>query len=471
MAGVDIDWLRWFVFGVVGLPLLVWLVASRNNALRVIAVLAVVIFVQDTFVWRRYIVAIGVGPALILCYTAVMGLYLQQGRFPRLGAAGALWALFLAAALVGVIVGSVGTGLLFFNINLFQEFYLEGLLFFVFGVMALRDDSDVVRFFFWFALVIGFGVTLLHLFELLTGWRPATVQLAYQQGLAGEGKIVNPGGVFPNPNTLGSYYVMTIPVVLLQLLRGGYRGWRRAALGIALLFMTMSLGLTTARGGMLFTALVSGYGLVLVGFSIGRVVGAGALLAMLLVAAWFAAGVLVPEVRERITLQLEEEGLKTGRFDTWMTFATIAVENPLGLGLESTTIRAVSKLHGTTLGSAHNTFIDRAVKTGVFGLIAFCALIGHIVLRNLRAIQRSRHDPTRHRALIYLLLPLIGFMAAGIVEPIYDNGSKINQMFWCLCGLSYAASTRALFAAAAPSAAPERRWRPLYGAASSASST
>jgi O-antigen ligase len=416
MAGVDIDWLRWFVFAVLGLPLLVWLVATRNGPLRVIAVLAVVIFVQDTFVWRRYIVAVGVGPALILCYVAVMGLYLQQGRFARLGVAGALWGMFLAAALIGVIVGSVGTGLLFFNINLFQEFYLEGLLFFVLGMMALRDDDEVLRFFFWYALVIGFGVTVLHMFELLTGWRPATVQLAYSQGLAGEGKIVNPGGVFPNPNTLGSYYVMTIPVVLLQVLRGGFGGWRRAALGVALVLMTMSLGLTTARGGMLFTTLVCGYGLVLAGFSVGRVVGAGAALAALVAAAWLSAGVLVPEVRERITLQLEEEGLKTGRFDTWMTFATIAVENPLGLGLEATTIKAVSKLHGTTLGSAHNTFIDRAVKTGVFGLFAFLALIGHVVMRNLRALQRSRHDPTKHRALVYLLLPIVGFMAAGMVS-------------------------------------------------------
>lgn len=467
MAGVDIDWLRWFVLGVVGVPLLVWLVAGRDRVLRVIVVLAVVIFIQDTFVWRRYIVAIGVGPALILCYVAVMGLYLQQGRFPKLGAAGALWVLFLAAAVIGVIVGSIGTGLIYFNINLFQEFYLEGLLFFVLGVMALRDDEDVLRFFFWYALVIGFGVTVLHLFELLTGWRPATVELAYAQGLAGEGKIVNPGGVFPNPNTLGSYYVMTIPVVLLQVLRGGFGGWKRAALGIALVLMTMSLGLTTARGGMVFTSLVCGYGLVLAGFSIGRVLGAGTVLAALLTAAWFSAGILVPEIRERITAQLEEEGLKTGRFDTWMTFATIAVENPLGLGLEATTIKAVSKLHGTTLGSAHNTFIDRAVKTGVFGLIAFVSLVGHILLRNLRALARSRGDPTRRRALVYLLLPLVGFCAAGIVEPIYDNGSKINQMFWCLCGLSYAASTRAL----ASSAATERGWKPLYGAAPSPFST
>jgi hypothetical protein len=61
-------------------------------------------------------------------------------------------------------------------------------------------------------------------------------------------------------------------------------------------------------------------------------------------------------------------------------------------------------------------------------------------------------------------------MAAGMVEPIYDNGSKINQMFWCLCGLSYAASARALFSApAAAPAAGTRGWKPVYGAASASS--
>ena len=248
MQGVEINWARWALFALVGTPLLLWLVVTRDTALRALAVLAIVIFIQDTFVFRRYIIAFGIGPSLITSYVAVVGLYFQRGRFPRMGAAGGLWVLFLLAVAAAVIAGSVGTGLLFLNLNLYQEYYLEGLLFFVFGMMALSEDREIPRFFFWFSILITLGVTMVHFFEIATGWRPATLEA--QVAVSGfTGMLETPGAVFPNPNTLGSFYVMTMPLVLIQRLRGGSTGWQRAALTLAFGAMSMSLLLTSARGG------------------------------------------------------------------------------------------------------------------------------------------------------------------------------------------------------------------------------
>ena len=226
--------------------------------------------------------------------------------------------------------------------------------------------------------------------------------------------------------------------------------------------MSMSLLLTSARGGMIFTTLLCGLALLLVGFSIFRVLSAGFALALVLGVSWLAASRLFPDFFHRITDQLQEEGLQTNRFRTFLTFAQMALDHPLGLGLDLDTVLAVRAQYGTNLGSAHNIYIDRAVQSGIFGLITFLALTGHIVLTNVRAIRLPKLDPERRRALTYVLLPVLGFLAAGMVEPVYDIGCKLTLLFWFVCGLSYTASKRALTEfSARPAAAAAPRWEPL----------
>jgi len=455
MGGVEISWLRWFVYALVGVPAIIWLITSRNNVMRLLAVMCVIVFIQDLFVWRRYILSLGIGPSLILGYVAVMGLYFQKRRFASFGTSGLLWMFFIAAAFMSAIAGSLGTGLIFVNLNLLQVFYLEGLFFFLLGMMALDDDEEVRRYFFWFTLVVSFGVATLHLFQLATGWRPANVELAVAAGNLGQGRIDTPGSVFINPNWLGSFYAMTVPFTLVQVLRGGYTGWRRTALTIALVTMLISLLLTTARGGIIFTFLLSGLALMLSGFSIGRIFSAGFAIAILAVAVFLLAALLLPEFFDRITAQYQEEGLETNRFRTFAIFTQIALDNPLGLGLHPENLKPLKRIYGIKLASAHNMYIDMAVKMGLLGLAAFLALLGHILLRNLRALVLTRPDPERYRGFLYLFLYVSGFAAAGIVEPIYDAGTTLPHMLWLVAGVSYAATMRAL----APVRRPAVGWQ------------
>jgi O-antigen ligase len=217
--------------------------------------------------------------------------------------------------------------------------------------------------------------------------------------------------------------------------------------------------LTTARGGFLFTVLLAGVALLLSGISIGRILGAGLAVSLLLGVVWLLAALLLPEFFERITEQYAEEGLETNRFKTFAVFTRIAFDNPFGLGLHPENLKPLKMTYGIKLASAHNTFIDMAVKMGILGLLAFLALLGHILARNLRALLLSRATPERYRALSYLFLYVIGFAAAGIVEPIYDSGSKLPHMLWIISGISYAASMRAL--APLPEPAARSAWKPV----------
>jgi hypothetical protein len=50
---------------------------------------------------------------------------------------------------------------------------------------------------------------------------------------------------------------------------------------------------------------------------------------------------------------------------------------------------------------------------------------------------------------MYPLIAVVGFLAAGVVEPIYALAPKLNQFLWLLAGIGAAASARVLAGAEA----------------------
>jgi hypothetical protein len=85
-----------------------------------------------------------------------------------------------------------------------------------------------------------------------------------------------------------------------------------------------------------------------------------------------------------------------------------------------------------------------ALEVGIHGLLAFLALMGYLLARNVRALRVVSRDPEKRRALTYCILPILGFLFGGFVEPIYHNSNKIGQLFWVFCGVSFAASAHVL---------------------------
>src|SRR5208337_2171331 len=102
----QIVWQRWVVYLVFGTPFLAWVFFSRNNAQRLAAVLAIQVFVQDSLAARRYLWAIGIGPALITMYVALVTCLLSRRRFPPLGPLALPWFLFLSISATGIVFGA-----------------------------------------------------------------------------------------------------------------------------------------------------------------------------------------------------------------------------------------------------------------------------------------------------------------------------------------------------------------------------
>ncbi len=432
-----IDPLRWLVYLLVGGPLLAWLFLTKQESLRLLAVLVTVIFVQDSLAGRRYVSAVSVAPSFVLVYVALFSQIIQR-RVPRVGVFGPLWLGFLFLAAVGGVIGSLGTGLLLKNIDAYQVVYFEGFFFFLFGLVALRRDADLLLFLRQQAIFVGLAVALIHFATTATGFRfrnanPEAADVYY-------------GGVFDNSNALAAYYVMLIPVALSMLVRGRLSSQWRFSTVVALIAMTGSLVLSGGRSGLIFTVGMCFIALTWSRIGLARGIAAVVAGGVLAFVGFEVMQAVVPDRWLEILGVAEEEGLQSNRFFLMQRYGLMMLQHPVGIGLSVPNFMTkIAEYDIPGVLSSHNIYIDMGLQTGILGLFAFVAMIGIVLVRNRRAVAVS-DDPDRGEALLYLFLMLLGYLSNGIFQPIFAVYPKLNNIFWLLCGLSLAASDRAFAA-------------------------
>lgn len=434
-----IDWVRWLFYFLGGIPVLIWLFAVRDRALRLLAVLAISFFVQDLFAGRRYFWAFSLSPALAGAYVGLLAVLVERRRLPQPGIYGVIWAGLLFAALVGVTLGSRG-GLLAVNVKYFQLGYLDGLIFFFFGLMALQTSREFQRFWEGF-IVITLLTAMLHLFSVATGY-----QFRGSYTMAA-GNVVY-GGVFDNNNTLGSFYAMAIPPVLSLVMTRTLSARMQAIGYVTIALAAGSMILTGCRTAYLFAPILAGVALVRAGVAPGRAVATGVLGVVLVAIGFLLMTWLTPEVWQRVSADLAEEGTRTERFHTFAGFLRLMLDHPFGIGLSPENARGLIERY-TFRGilSSHNIYIDMAVQIGVIGMIVFLWLAWMLLRTNRHAMKRS-DDPAERQGLFCVYLALLGYYAVGIFQPIYTASVtvKMNNLFWLLAGLNVAAVNRVLAA-------------------------
>lgn len=430
----DIIWTRWAVYLLLGPPILFWLFFARDNVRRLVAVLFVLVFIQDSFVQRRFVWAISFGPSTIFVYVALMSLIVQRGRLPNLAPYGGAWAALLFFATGGALAGAVG-GYPFENFFALQRFFVEAFLFFLAGFLAFRSDTEVQRFFRAFVWV-GIGVAAAHLFALQTGYR-------FRGYIETGSELAEYGGLFTNANSMADFYAMAIPVALLLALRGGRGASQRIVAAVAVPLMLASLFLSGSRGGMIATAIV-----VAIAFLWSRVGIARTLLivtasSVLVAASYAVLTTLLSDYFDLILRGLEEQGLETPRTKIWPCYLGIILRRPLGLGFAPENVTPLVSQCGLVVSTAHNIYLDMAAQSGVGSLIAFLILMRALLRNTARAAVRALGAPQQLLLTLCFIAPL-GFLIGGFFEPIFINSTKLNHVFWLFVGVGAAASTRVL---------------------------
>jgi O-antigen ligase len=428
-----IEWQRWLFYLLVGPPIAVWIFMTRDSVLRLLALVAVVIFVQDTLAVRRSLLGISVGPSLIILSLVLAAYLFERGRLPAFAGYGLLWVGFLFSAFVGLVNGSVGTGLVFFNIREFQLIYLEGFLVFLAGYMAFRTDEEIDRFF-RYMVFVAIGVASAHLFAVATGYR-------FRTGTDLDDLYY--GALFKTPNNLASFYIIAIPIHLRMALQGRLSGFLRLSIVASLALMGASLFLTGSRGGMLCTVVMSLVAIFWRRRGTGRTLLAVAVGGFTLVLVYWFISTFFPAVGEETLRALETERFRSTRPQTWGVFLGIVLDHPFGVGLPPENITPVVRSYGHYIENAHNIYLNIGVSTGIPGVTFFVAIVALLLWRLFRALSLAATE-TQQRTLVYLILAVTAFLLAGVVEPIYTLAPKLNQFFWIICGIAAAGSIRLL---------------------------
>ncbi|MBI4385482.1 O-antigen ligase family protein [Candidatus Parcubacteria bacterium] len=213
-------------------------------------------------------------------------------------------------------------------------------------------------------------------------------------------------GTLPDPHTLGAVLVVTLPFMVAAW-HSAVRPRQRAAWFAALVLATGMIALTFSR---------SAYaGLAAAGFV------AACRLGRRFVLIFFAAAVLalaVPFVGERTLGAVDVgEGSNAERLRAWHAGFAAAVTHPTGVGLGNYAllVRPEGAFTYRTPVSAHNTYLELAVETGVVGLILWLALLGGALF----ALGRASPSPIAMAGLASLVgFAVLSFFDIMIFSPV-----------------------------------------------------
>ena len=329
-----------------------------------------------------------------------------------------------------------------------------GLVFLFINQTNTRKQMDKL---FW-ALII--GATLVSLYALIQyfGYDP-TEHFFYRYWRRGPGV----GSTIGNPNFLGKYLVLIIPIVFSLCLKNGTG--EKGLIAVGLLAICFSALIATFTRASWFS-IVFGFLLFFVlALKNHLLKGKGKKVALLMV---LFLGIVVffnfyaPEATEKkaTSFKRKESGgvvkrsistveFKGGRgivtrLYVWERALFLIKERPwLGYGLETFPI-AFRKYNDDytkrfndfiVVDRAHNNYIDTAFSLGIIGLGTYCAVILTFLAYLFRLVKRTEN---RGRQLFYTGI-FSGFCGYLINDLFIFSVVSVSPTFWSLMGLTVAA--------------------------------
>jgi len=240
------------------------------------------------------------------------------------------------------------------------------------------------------------------------------------------------GSTFNNPNILGEYLIMMIPLALSLLWYKKkiiYKGVFVAMLGI----MGICMLYTFSRGAWL------GLMLAMVGFCIVR---DKRLFALFLIALFIMPFVLPPSVMNRFTsignMQDTSSSYRMSILlgslrmvqDYWLT----------GIGMGSEAFKAIYPKYSLAAAYAHhshNIYIQVILEMGISGAVVFMTTL-LVFVRATLAHQAKTRDAFLSSVMIAACTGIAGYLVQGLVENIWYN-YRVLQTFWVVMAVGLCA--------------------------------
>lgn len=426
---------RWSVYLFVGPLVLFSIYKTKNSVFKIAAVIAIIIFIDDTFINRfPFTNYFKVTITLFFGLTAFVSYLLNDDKikFPKFFPA--LWIFFFISVIASVIIGSSkGENFLYSNTQNFVPYFLEFFLFFYLGYLAFNSPEKLKNFFF-VLFIFGIIVALGHIYALSTGKQFGLVAELNQQEVTKYDWRY--GGFFGNVNTQSAFYVMLIPAALLYLL-SEKNILRKVIVLVSISIMTLSLLFGGSRGGVLFLAIN-----IVIAFFFLRVdlkTKISGIITIVIISAivGFFLQEYFFEFFERTFERFSEKGLEdTTRAKNFQASFQIMLDNPFGIGVSQMNfIPLLMEYANIYFASPHNVYLEMGLQVGINGLIAFLALVGLTLFYNIKTFRNTDNSALK-LALALSFLMLSGFLLMGLTEPIFRNYFKLNHIFGLMLGIS-----------------------------------
>jgi hypothetical protein len=234
------------------------------------------------------------------------------------------------------------------------------------------------------------------------------------------GSLTRATGTFANPNVLGGYLLLLLPIGALA---GAYvvrlRGlWAAVALGGGLGFL--SLVFTFSRAAVLMSLVALAVGVLVSDVRHRR------WLILVVVLAAVAIGVLAGGCGSDSTAGY-------GRTEEWkQTFEVIKDEPLYGVGLGRLGFVLHERAPLSTARHAHNLFLTWWAEAGTGALIAWIWVFGVLLWRTLRGALRTGSAEARAA-----LVAVIGFLGFSMLDHP-ANTDRVALAFWIVAGFALA---------------------------------
>lgn len=351
--------------------------------------------------------------------------------------------LFLLAYLMLVIVSLFGSTLFYLSLKGFFK-TLTYIGFYASLVIYLKDNKKHIPFMLGligvclsFESVVGFLQNFAHVDEIST-WQDVS-------SLNPEEVMTRVYGTLKpyNPNLLGGYFVVGIPALFGMCalnfyekhIKSGLLWLILSAITCATLFATGCRGSYLALVAMLFvTFLISAKFLwkIYKKIYLSIIAGCSALIVFTLT--------FISSLRARVfsIFAMRNDSSNSFRFNVYHSSLDMLRDNwLLGIGIGNQNFREIYGLYmrtGFDALSAYNIFLETAVESGIFALIAFLGFLICAIVQGIKYILKSA-DVKNIIFVSTAIVSICGIMVHGMVDTVFFR-PQIQFIFWLMIAIS-----------------------------------
>ncbi len=348
---------------------------------------------------------------------------------------------FLLIYFLLVIVSVAGSSLFYLSLKgFFKTFIYLG--FYVSFIHYIKDNRSKIKYILLALAIAAIGESIIALKQNflsvseISGWQDMS-RLNPEEVMTRVYGTLKPY----NPNLFGGYMLAVLPstlaLVFLPLINKHYK---TALFGtICFLLVASSIVLTGCRGAYIGLFLE----FILLALIIYKFLKPKFKKLFMTVASAFGAFVFMivistASLRARIfsIFAMRSDSSNSFRFNVYNSCIDMFKDNwLLGIGVGNQNFREIYGLYmktGFDALSAYNIYLETAVESGVFALVAFISFIGVNISRAANYIFRRKNANVIYLAIA--LISLTGILIHGFVDTVFFR-PQIQFVFWIMIGI------------------------------------